>query len=88
MDHEQCVESIQLDVMTTAEEGYESLISQAMKRVSEYLPTAAIKRRREDCGDDLGTGNGEEWYMECAHSNISDGGQSISGTFTFIRYEA
>lgn len=86
-DHSCGGESIGVEVQATAADGgYEHLITEAIRRLSEMLPDVKIHRRRGDCGGTGGFGAGEEWYIGCAHSGISAGGQTISGKFLFVRY--
>lgn len=78
-------ESIRITVsgVTVMDGGYEHLITEAMKRMSEHLPDAAIHRRRDECD---GMSQKDEWFIGCAHSEVSAGGNAITGMITFVRY--
>lgn len=75
-------ESITVEATATAGDGgYEALVTKGMEKLAEMLPGVAIHRRLADC-----RGGDEEWYIGCAHSGVSPGGQQIVGKFSFIRY--
>lgn len=77
-------ETITVQLEGDADAGYDALVTKAMARVSEFLPGVAIHRREADCGA-LGADH-EEWYLACGHSDLSLGGTTIGGTFTFLRH--
>jgi hypothetical protein len=77
-------ESIVVRVQANADDGgYEHLVTEAMRRVHDHLGGVRILRHRHECVD---ADRDDQWYIGCAHSEISLGGQQIDGVFTFIRY--
>lgn len=78
-------ETIGVSVNATAEEGYYGLVAKAISRVEEFVGDAKVLRDESDC-DVLAPG--DQWFISCVHTGISQGGQSIDGKFVFLRYKA
>lgn len=82
-DHFRCGETIQVTVEGSFDEDFESLMTKAMSRAATFLPNVILRRDWEDCRPGEPT---QQWFVNCAHTSVSAGGNTLAGTITFARY--